>query len=350
MMSSRTRSVLGSDLSRRMLMGAGGLAALFGTTGCSALTQLPFGGQDSGLEVLLRRIGGASITDTSTSPNQVFWSRPAGAAEVLGLDSTADLHIPGPASWLRALAITDPQIVQDALIGRVAVSDSEALDTAERLMTPTETARVWRHGNEAAVWAGAAGMLDDLEAALGPYVVREGDQLRVAEGSDPRASVYTRIVASLGEDLVFTTEETLDGFDAEESVADLFVDLGELVSEMDLEDPHLVSGTVFTDVSNFGDDAHATAYVFGSRFDSAEQCTTRGAVRVEGDAGVVAQRLKDEAPPEDDELTGFLRVVEAEADGDLVRVEISTGSPEDDLFWQAPEQFHRNTPRGMSGS
>lgn len=337
-----------SDLSRRMLLGAGGVAALLGTTGCSALPHLPFGGEDSGLETLLRRIGGAGITGKSTSPTQVQWARPAAAAETLGLDATVDLHVPGPATWLQALEITDPQIVRDARSGQIMVSDPSALDTAERLMSPAQTARVWRHGHEGVLWTGAAEMLEDLQGALEPYVVRDGDQLRVADGSEPTISVYTRIVAPLGDDLVFTTEESLDGFDAEESVAELFADLGELVAGMDLEDPHLVTGALHTDPAETMNGPRATAYLFGTRFDSAEAYTTRGAVRVEGDAGVLAQRLQDEARSRSDELTGLLRVVEAEADGDLVRVEISSGSPEDDLFWQAPQQFHRGPPPGMS--
>lgn len=337
----------GSMLSRRALLGAGGLAALLGTTSCSSLPQLPFGGGDSGLETLLRRIGGAGITSESTSPATVSWARPAAAAEALGLDASADVQIPGPVRWLQALECTDPQIVTAALGGQTTVADPEALGSAGRLMTPTETARVWRHGHEGVLWTGAAGMLADLEAALGPYVKRDGDELRVAEGSEPSVSVFTRIVAPLGEDLAFSTEETLDAFDSEESAADLFTDLGELIAAMDLEDPHLVTGGVRTDLSAAPEEPGASAYVFGTRFDSAERTTTRGAVRVHGEAEVVAQRMLDEADSMADELTGLLRVVGAEAEGDLVRVEISSGSPEDDLFWEAPTQFHRSPPPGM---
>ncbi|MGP9680775.1 MULTISPECIES: hypothetical protein [unclassified Brachybacterium] len=336
-----------SELSRRTMLGAGGLVALLGTAGCSNLPQVPFGAEDSGLETLLQRIGGSGITGTSLHPTAVLWARPAAVAEVLGLDGSVDTHVPGPVRWLQALEVTDPQIVTDAILGRTMVTDPDSLASAERLMTPTETIRVNRDGHEGVLWAGAAGMLEDLAEALGEYVVRDGDRLRVAEGFEPATSIYTRIAAPLGEDLAFSTDETLDGFDAEESVADLFPDRGELIAAMDLEDPHLVTGASYTDLSEASDAPGPTAFVFGTRFDSAEAYTTRGAVRVHGDAKVVATRMLDEASSKGDEMTGLLRVVAAKAEGDLVRVEISSGSPEDDLFWDAPKHFHQHPPPGM---
>lgn len=344
--SSETRRTRGSDLSRRLLLGAGGLAALLGATGCSALPDLPFGGPDSGLETLLRRIGDPALAEPSELTTFVAWTRPAEAAEALGLDASATLSGRAPGTWLEALTVTDPVWFRDAAFRLSGADDLEFLGSAQRLITPTGAVRVWRREVDVALWTGAAGLLDDLEEAFGGVAERSGDELRVTDSTRNPDDPATRLIAAVGDDLVLTTAETADGLDSEDSVVDLFTDLGELFSTMDLEEPHLVTGALLGTAATGSGAPFATTHLVATRFDSPEHFTSRGAARVQGDAEVVAQRML-EAGKADQELTGAIRVIGAEADGDLVALEFASSAPQDDLYSQSVEQFHRNPPRGL---
>src|SRR5699024_3818035 len=168
----------------------------------------------------------------------------------------------------------------------------------------SEGVRVRRGAPEVTLWRGAAPLLDELEAGFGAAYSREGDQLHSQEpGIIPPV---TSVDAAVGEDLLFTVDETLDGLDSGESTAEEFSDLPGLLAAIALDDAHVAAGAVARGHDRGGE---AVEWMWATRFDSEQEHTTRGAVRVDGDAGAYAQRLRDGAP----RTNGRMVVEEGEA-------------------------------------
>lgn len=305
---------------------------------CSALPELPFlGGGGRDVESMLDRIDPSVLDEAEGSHLTVSWSRPAAAAEALGLDDSADLRALGtPARRLNALTITDPRLL--LVPPSTEDLDLDYLMSARRLITPSDAIAVASGTQEVVLWNDAAPMVEDLETAFDGYFTREGDAL-VLESDDtmPQAG-RTALIAPIGDDLLWTSAATADGIDTGESAASLFNDLPGLLAAIDLEDAHLSRGAVAGEGSTDGD--RAIEWLWATRLDAAEEHTTRGAIRVEGDAGAFAQRLLDGAP----DTRGRMVVQEAEADGDLVRVTISREPPGEDADWDDIFRFYASMP------
>lgn len=314
-------------------------AVVLGTAGCSALPQLD--GGTGGLAGMADRIDPAPFVESGDRA-QVFHTRPQSAAEVLGIEADTDIHSEEkPVARFRALLGMMPSMF--ALPVPFWSMNPAGLVTPE-LLTRLPEVGVLRSGmQEVGLWTDGAALLDDLEAGLDGFYAREGDELRFvpAEGEDPRLGPRTQLIAPVEKDLLFTSAESTAGIDGDGSLAELFTDLPGLLAAVDLEDAHLAT-TVRGSTPEDGSD-HASEWLWATRFEDAEECTTRGAARVVGDITAYAERLLDAAARHEDRL----HVVEAEVDEDLLLMTLSTSSESDDLvhFYTAmPENLGPGVP------
>lgn len=296
-----------------------GLAALLGVgaptlAGCSQLSGLP-GSGGGGPSELLGRVDPAANGDL---PFLVLWTtRPAGIAEVLEVDPQAASTAEDTASS-RLSMLTVPED-----LGGVRTPEGASTLAPEVLFAPSEA--ICLPGQleaGATVWVGAAAVLDQLEEVLADQFARDGDVLRIDPDGPWIDQALVRTVAAVGDDLVFTGVEQPDAFlDTGESLIDPFEDLPELLAAVDISDPHAVYVAQFPngfDISTEdGADGRALGWVYATELTSPTEHVTRGAIRVAGDAGVLAEMLRNGAEGSPPELLG---VAEAEPDGDLVIV------------------------------
>lgn len=328
-------------LRRRTVLGVPALGVLLGMTGCSALPELPFLGDGSnGLGAMLERIDPAVLRESGRPQALVSWSRPAAAAEALGLEESADLRAPGtPARRLDAATITDPLL----LLVPPASEDMDFgyLHSAGRLIVPSEAIALSGGLEEVVIWVDAASMLEDLESAVGGTFTREGDELQRAGTGDALRADHTARIAAAGDDLLWTSDGAAGSVDMGDSATTLFHDLPGVLDALDLKDSHLARGAVTLEGTAEGNGA--TEWLWATRFDSAEEHTTRGALRVDGDAGAFAQRLLAGAASARTRMI----VQDAEVDGDLVQVTISNDAPSGEEDWEDVHRFYTSMPEAI---
>lgn len=268
---------------------------------------------------------------------QVFHTRPQSAAEVLGIEADTDIHSEEkPVARFRALLGMMPSMF--ALPVPFWSMNPAGLVTPE-LLTRLPEAGLLRSGmQEVSLWTDGAGLLDELEAGLDGFYAREGDELRFvpAEGEDPRLGPRTQLIAPVEKDLLFTSAESTAGIDGDGSLAELFTDLPGLLAAVGLEHAHLATAVRGSTPEDGSD--HASEWLWATRFEDAERHTTRGVARVVGDITAYAERVLAAAGQDD----GWLDVVEAEAEGDLLHMTLSTSSDSNDV-----SNFYSTMPENL---
>jgi hypothetical protein len=311
---------------RRGLLTAGatGLAAL-GAPACAGPSEHP----ELGVSGMLDRIDPSATEGDGRL--MVSWSRPAAAAAALDLQAGEDWTSgSGRMARLHAVGIGHSQLIlQNSITWGV---DDTAFFNLDDVLATAEEVCVSRGPQEAVLWTDAAALLDDYEVAMGWRYTRDGDALRLAEDQRGTEPPSVQLIAQLGEDLVITTSDSTDVFDTGESTASGFRDLPTLLAALDLDDAHLACGCALPDP---GPD-QALEWIWATRFDGTDDHTTRGAVRVQGDAAEYARRLVDGAADADTRIV----VQEAEADGDLIAVTLSHDRPVDAHGWDDVRHFY----------
>ena len=309
-------------------------AVVLGTAGCSALPQL--GGGNGGLAGMADRIDPAPFVESGDRA-QVFHTRPQSAAEVLGIEADTDIHSEEkPVARFRALLGMMPSMF--ALPVPFWSMNPAGLVTPELLTRLPEVGLLRSGMQEVSLWTDGAGLLDELEAGLDGFYARKGDELRFvpAKGEDPRLGPRTQLIAPVEKDLLFTSAESTAGIDADASLTALFTDLPGLLAAVGLEDAHLAT-TVRGSTPEDGSD-HASEWLWATRFEDAEEHVTRGVARVVGDITAYAERVLAAAGQDD----GWLDVVEAEAEGDLLHMTLSTSSESNDV-----SNFYSTMPENL---
>ena len=321
---------------RRALLGGSALAALAGLTGCSLL---PLGGSRENLPRMLSRIGSDAVTYKHVAGVlEVTWGRPAAAAEVLGLDRDAQFDLgTGPEHWIGSMLQCQPQPILAAGSAEGAGVDVEALSSRDWLVGLSSGLAV-RRGSEIEVvlWPDEAKWLDELHEALNGIFVKDGELLRRQEDLDFLGAWDTRVIGPVGEDLVFTTEDSLAGLDAEDTVDQLFDDLAGLWSAADPGDAHLATAVRAGHPGHEVNDGDVSELLWATRFDSPEQHTTLGVLRALGDPSALAAQWEQDNPD--------IPVETIEVEDDLVIISL-IGEPkknEDTFAWQVLPNLHRH--------
>ena len=172
-----------------------------------------------------------------------------------------------------------------------------------------------------------------------PFATRDGDQLVLEAGSAVR-----HLLAVQGEDLLFTTAESLEELEGNRGVDEQYADLPRLLEVLDLEDAHVVTSIIVP--SPESDEPTVREQMIATRIDSADTHTTRGAVRTDGDAEALADLLLQHSVTD----TGEIGVIDTQVDGDMVALELSETDPESFYGWEALPVAHRTrlrtSPRG----
>lgn len=325
---------------RRALLGGSALVALAGLTGCSLL---PLGGSGDDLPKMLSRIGSDAVTYKHAAGTlEITWGRPAAAAEVLGLDPDAQFDRgAGPEHWIGSMLRCLPQPVVGADFAAEfpegAGVDVEALWGRNWLVGLASGLAV-RRGSELEVvlWPDEATWLDELHEALNGVFVREGELLRRREDLDFHGAWDTRVIGPVGEDLVFTTEDSLEGIDAEDTVDQLFDDLAGLWSAADPGEAHLATAVRAGHPGHEVTDGDVSELLWATRFDSAEKHTTRGVLRALEDPNALAARWEQDNPD--------IPVESIDVEDDLVIISL-VGEPkknEDTFAWQLLPRLHQH--------
>lgn len=338
-------------LTRRALIGAAALVGAGTVTGCSSLpTQTWLDRGPVGIDGMLDRLDPATFLDDDRALFHATWSRPQAAAEALEIDPSANLKDSSvPMVRLKALLSTVPEVLQkDRTV--VGIDPWEMMSTPF-LITPTEALCVNAAPGEVALWADAAELLEEIEPALGGMFEREGDSLRVVPEFDAGpGDQFTSLIAPVGKDLLLTMEEDTSHVDTDASAAEHFEYLPALLEALDLEDAHLITLHRDRVGGSFGPmggpipegDATVPEWIWATRFDSPEEHTSLGVLRVVGDARAYReQMLAYEELHHAGSSSERPGVAEAEVDGEFIHVTFDSDVPVDTAEARDVLDLHR---------
>lgn len=336
-------------LTRRVFMGAAALVGAGTVTGCSSLPMPTWlGGGPAGITGMLDRLDPATFLDDDRVVIQANWSRPQAVGEALEIDPSARLDDDSvPMARMRSVLATLPDELRVQMPD--APVDPWEKMTTRFLLTPAEAVSVYATPGVVALWVGGAELVEEIEPMLEGMFVRDGDTLRIDPELDPQSEdQFLSLIAPVGDDLVLTMEEDTSHVDTDASTMEHFDHLPALLEALDLEDAHLASAFRNRVEGRSREiDAHAPEWVWATRFDSPEEHTSLGAIHVDGDsAAFVRQMLDEEEKFYRDGLGVRPRIVDAELDGQIIRVTFANDPTTDRREAAKVGYLHRHSTVG----
>ncbi|MDO5661564.1 MAG: hypothetical protein Q4G40_02610 [Brachybacterium sp.] len=295
------------------------LVALLGlgapaVAGCSSLPRILGSGSGRWASDLLERVDPAAA---GASPVATFTAtRPRAIAELLGLaDVTGTPDATSAPARYRVIEASYPMILRGAPTG----GTGSPMD-GEVLFTPVHAVNVAGSVDASlALWTEAAEAFDHLEDALAGSYERDGDELRLRE-DHPMAEHMGQLRIILdGQDIAVTgAEDPGDVLDTGSSFAEAFTDLDELLSAVDVSDPHVLTGTHPSTEIPFGSGGgKILEWVYATAMEDEQAQTTHGAIRVDGDAAGLRDLVLEGAG---ETTSSTLQPTEVEVDGDLLHL------------------------------